>query len=465
MMTPTPTPLNPRAAAGWALGAVASFHLAYEVPFCAPFMLVFLLGALQLARATDARRALYLGWAVGLGVYAPQLFFFWSIFHQAAIVLWLILASWLAFYLLLQRFAWRRLGLVGGTLAAPWLWTGLEYFRSELYPLRFSWLNAGYLSPSLGRWTGMYGVGFVLMLLAALLSLAWTRRAWRPAAAAGVAGTLLLCVFPPGPWTHARPPLLNVAGVQFEEGAEPVMLKALDDLYTKHPETSLFVLSEYAFPSAVPPEFRAWCARRQRWLLAGGKEFLDPAHAAYRNAAFVVGPDGGVAFTQAKSRPIQFFDDGLPAAGQAVWNSPWGKIGVCICYDLSYTRVTDALIRQGARAIIVPTMDVQEWGARQHALHARVAPARAAEYGVPIFRLCSSGISQAVSSEGGVQASAPFPGQGRTMTAALALPVGGGHVPFDRVIVWPCMACAALLIGWQAVAFVVSLVRGRLPPR
>src|SRR6185295_5939558 len=105
-----------------------------------------------------------------------------------------------------------------------------------------------------------------------------------------------------------------------------------------------------------------------------------------------------------------FFNDGLPAREQKLWNSPWGKLGVCVCYDLSYRRVVDELIRQGAQALIVPTMDVAEWGEQQHRLHARVAPVRAAEYGVPIFRLCSSGISQLVDDRGKVLSSAPFPG-------------------------------------------------------
>ena len=137
-----------------------------------------------------------------------------------------------------------------------------------------------------------------------------------------------------------------------------------------------------------------------------------------------------------------------------MWNSPWGKLGLCVCYDLSYSRVTDELIRQGAQAIIVPTMDVEAWGGREHALHARVAPARAAEYGVPVFRLASSGISQAVGSNGMVVADAPFPGQGQMLAATLMLPMNGGHVPLDRLIVGPCIGGVLLLVGWQLVSWI-----------
>jgi apolipoprotein N-acyltransferase len=138
-------------------------------------------------------------------------------------------------------------------------------------------------------------------------------------------------------------------------------------------------------------------------------------------------------FKQVKSVPIQFFKDGLPAPEQKVWDSPWGKIGICICYDLSYTRVTDALVRQGAQMLIVPTMDVADWGQHQHELHARIAPVRAAEYGIPIFRVASSGISQGVTSSGQVQSSAPYPGDGETIFFGARIS-DKGSVPPDRLL-------------------------------
>src|SRR5690606_28360859 len=101
--------------------------------------------------------------------------------------------------------------------------------------------------------------------------------------------------------------------------------------------------------------------RNGRYLVVGGKQ---PEGDNYFNTAFVIGPGGEIEFQQAKSVPIQFFNDGLPAREQQLWDSPWGKIGLCVCYDLSYRRVVDNLVRQGAAAIIVPTMDVVGWGER-----------------------------------------------------------------------------------------------------
>jgi apolipoprotein N-acyltransferase len=222
-------------------------------------------------------------------------------------------------------------------------------------------------------------------------------------------------------------------------------ISSLDKMLAADPATDLFVLSEYTFDGTVPDKIKNWCRKHQRYLIVGGKE--DGPNKNFYNTAFVIGPTGEIVFRQVKSVPIQFFKDGLPAQEQKLWDSPWGKIGICICYDLSYARVTDQLIRLGAQAIIVPTMDVAEWGQHQHELHARVAPVRAAEYGVPIFRLASSGISQCVDRVGRVTASAPFPGPQAILSGRLIL-AQPGSLPFDRWLAPFATGAMAAMILW-----------------
>jgi apolipoprotein N-acyltransferase len=164
----------------------------------------------------------------------------------------------------------------------------------------------------------------------------------------------------------------------------------------------------------------------------------------------VIGPEGEIVFRQAKCVPIQFFKDGLPAPKQGLWDSPWGKLGFGICYDASYTRVTDELIRQGAQGLIFPTMDVEDWGNHQHQLHARIAPMRAAEYAVPVFRLCSSGISQFADQTGRVLDSAPFPGQGAILSAQMQLSTRG-RMPPDRWLALSSVGLTAALSAWLAL--------------
>src|SRR6202012_354920 len=193
---------------------------------------------------------------------------------------------------------------------------------------------------------------------------------------------------------HVNHQHVAVAGVQMEFPGEGILPEALNHALAPTTNAPIFVLSEYTLDGGVPGSLTNWCRDHSRFLVVGGKDVVT--NDVYYNTVFVVGTNGAIVFKQAKCVPIQFFHDGLPARRQQVWNSPWGRIGFCICYDLSYTRVTDELVRQGAQLLIVPTMDVEEWGRHEHKLHALVAPVRAAEYGVPIFRLASSGISQAV---------------------------------------------------------------------
>ena len=161
------------AAAG--LAAVVCFHLAYapfDLPalrFCSVLYVVFLI---QLARLGSRRQAFYTALGIGLLCVGPQLFWFWNIFGPAAIPLWLILTLWIALFVLIAHRVLRRFGPGWALLLIPFLWTGLEYFRSELYFLRFSWLNAGYTAATIPQllpgWIGMYGAGFLAAVIGTL---------------------------------------------------------------------------------------------------------------------------------------------------------------------------------------------------------------------------------------------------------------------------------------------------------
>jgi predicted amidohydrolase len=228
------------------------------------------------------------------------------------------------------------------------------------------------------------------------------------------------------------------------------VLVRLNETIRKCPQSELLVLSEYTLTEPVPLRIRNWCRENRRYLVVGGKEPV-PGYNFY-DTAYVISPDGKIEFSQIKCVPIQFFKDGLPAPDQKIWQSPWGKIGICICYDLSYRRVTDQLIALGAQALVVPTMDVLDWGKRQHELHARVAPVRAAEYGVPIFRVASSGISQLVGSGGHVIASAPFGGDGSIVAGTLDIS-GAGHIPLDSWLAPLSSALTALVLAFLILDF------------
>ncbi len=450
-----------------ALIAVGCFHAAYT-PAKSGVLAIAIVGyvicLVQLARLRTARQSFYVGLAVGLACFAPQLECFWRIFGPFAIPLWLVLAFWIALFIALAHLALAGFGLKRGALLVPFLWTGLEYFRSELYYLKFSWLNAGYpfAESSLIPWNdlGLYGLGFAVAAWCSLLLIASARRVLIYTFDAVAICILIQIVFLPVAQRANPKPNFRVAGVQLEFPDSTQIVRALDLVVTEDKRlianqvgnrsltnVDLVVLSEYTLDGEPTNALKDWCRTNQKFLIVGGKDSSPGTN--YFNTAFVISTNGEVVFKQVKSVPIQFFKDGLPASEQKLWESPWGKIGICICYDLSYTRVTDELVRQGAQMIIAPTMDVADWGQHQHELHARVAPVRAAEYGIPIFRLASSGISQGVNKSGRVQSSAPFPGQGEMIFFGAHLGAKGS-LPLDRYlgpvsVIVTCVFMAGLL--------------------
>ncbi|HOW66308.1 MAG TPA: nitrilase-related carbon-nitrogen hydrolase [Candidatus Paceibacterota bacterium] len=445
----------------WFLLALAGFHLAFEIRGLELGIVVFFIALLELNGVDTPRKAFYTGLLLGLLIYSPQLGFFYVIFKLGAVPLWGILSAWLAVFQLISWKALRKFGDVYGSFAVPIFWCAIEYFRSELYYLRFSWLSPG-MALSTADWArgwfvwGSYGVGFLLATAAVCMWLGWRAKQGSvviATLAAGVAMLFLPAAIDRKVETEGRS--VSIAGIQFEFAGLAEVLEGLERTRQAAPKAELVVLSEYTFEGPIPERVLRWCRKHQCHLIAGGKESVGQNN--FFNTVYVIDPSGNVIFKQGKSVPIQFFRDGLPAPTQEIWNSPWGKIGIAVCYDLSYRRVIDRLVAMGAEALIIPTMDVAEWGKRQHQLHGRMGPMRAREYGLPVFRLCSSGISQIIDANGALLASAPFPGQASIIQGELFLK-GSGRIPWDH---WLAPACGLLSL----IALLHFLVSSRFHVR
>jgi apolipoprotein N-acyltransferase len=391
----------------------AAFHAAFAIPALSCLIIIYAYSLVALGGAPTGRLSFRLGLALGFLTFSPHLFWFWNIFGPVAICLWTVLSFFTGIFVCGIWYWNQTVGRKALYLAAPILWTALEYFRGEIYFLRFSWLSVGSVfSERIGaiplEFLGVYGVGFVVFALAAAIDQRVGRRT--------VLGLLVACLICAGlvQWPakvadQAPGKRVMVAGIQLEFPPELMLPEYLNTVIEEFPAAEIIVLSEYTLDGTVPKRVRDWCRENRRYLIVGGKD--DTANGDYYNTAFVVGPGGAIEFKQAKSVPIQFFKDGLAAQTLEPWDSPWGKIGIGVCYDLSYRRVMDRLVEQGTQAFIIPFMDLAEWGAYQHELHGRVAPVRAREYVVPIFRLGSSGISQNVDARGNILGEASCPGQ------------------------------------------------------
>jgi predicted amidohydrolase len=107
---------------------------------------------------------------------------------------------------------------------------------------------------------------------------------------------------------------------------------------------------------AYVARFRALARSLGVWLLACLAE--RDGDRAY-NAALLLDADGRVAGTYRKTHAQNGGDWRYHTPGEAlpVFGTPWGPVGVMICYDRQFPEVPRALMRQGARLVLNPS-----WG-------------------------------------------------------------------------------------------------------
>jgi len=140
----------------------------------------------------------------------------------------------------------------------------------------------------------------------------------------------------------------------------------------------LLVMPEYAcmevaaaFPGAgdVHAELHAVCAQREAllklfrglarlhrvWLLPGSMPWADEKRV--RNRAPLISPDGALHF-QDKSVMTRFEAERWGVQGGAppcVFETPWGRTGIAICYDSEFPNLVRAQAAAGAKLILVPS--------------------------------------------------------------------------------------------------------------
>lgn len=106
-------------------------------------------------------------------------------------------------------------------------------------------------------------------------------------------------------------------------------------------------------------------ARAGVWLLVGSLGLLTgDADGRFANRSFLVGPDGAIA---ARYDKIHMFDVNVsetevyressgyrPGAAAVVAQTPFGRVGMTVCYDVRFARLYRTLAQAGAEIITVP---------------------------------------------------------------------------------------------------------------
>ena len=110
-----------------------------------------------------------------------------------------------------------------------------------------------------------------------------------------------------------------------------------------------------ALHDAIIATMRAAARRHGVWLMGGSLPFRRPDGTVVNHAALLA-PDGGVAF-QDKCRPTRFEAEqwGMSGGGPpGVFETPWGLIGICVCYDVEFPPLARAQVQAGAWLLLAP---------------------------------------------------------------------------------------------------------------
>ena len=159
-------------------------------------------------------------------------------------------------------------------------------------------------------------------------------------------------------------------------------------------------LAIHKFPEAAHPAvlaFKAEARKLQRHILVGSIGVIGAGGKTF-NRSLLIGPDGGVL---ARYDKIHLFDVDLdakrvyresdviaPGSEAVVAETPWGGLGLSICYDLRFAALYRALAQGGAGMLAVPAAFTRLTGeAHWHIL----LRARAIENGAFVLAPCQTG--------------------------------------------------------------------------
>ncbi len=466
------TPLRPAPAtlAAAALGAFCVFGFA---PFDAWFAVwpaptLALAGLFLLWRAApNPRQAMWLGLAWGAAFFLcgvswvyVSLSVFGGMAPPAAAAATLAFCFYLALFPALAGYVCRRFLVadsrpIATALAFAGFWMLTEWLRGTLFT-GFPWLVAGYSQspPSpLAGWAavlGVYGVGFVVALIAALLALAWRRPvAWIVILFLLGGGALLRAM----DWTQPLGAPLKVSLLQgnvpqslkWDPRRLPLSIDTYVGLARAHP-APLLVLPE----TAIPLYFNEVPRDVLRSLTANGDALIGVAvsttDGGYTNGAVALTPQlaprayakrhlvpfgeypppGFAWFFRFARIPMSDFTAGPPM--QAPLEIAGQRIAPNICYEDLFGE--ELLASLPAATLLVNLSNTAWFGdSLAQPQHLQIARLRAIETGRVMLRATNTGMTAMVHPDGSIAAALP-----PFTTAALTVEAQGrsGLTPYAR---------------------------------
>lgn len=444
-------------------------------------------------------------WLAAIPWIVPTLVRFGGLPTALSWVLLTLLAAYLGAYhglfVRLGRPLWER----GGPfvfVGLPALWVALETARGWLFG-GFPWNLAGYAwenAPGalpLSAWTGTEGVTALVLLVNLGVARSLARRRWEPATAAALVALSILAAA--GRWS-APPPGERPAGeVRIVQPNTGILDPARDDLEAVYRRVIAMAQAECeGVPSVAPqgapsstgsrllvlPESALWpfsweetpALRRDLARLADAGCPVIVNGVARRgalifNSAYLV--DRGGAVTRYDKRRLVPYGEYVPlggivpfverlarnagafTAGSEAVLLPWGeeRLGMAICYEVTYAREAAELVRAGATMLVTVTNDAWYGDSSAPWQHFRAARFRAAESRRPLLRAALTGVSGLVDARGRVVGQLGVGERGTLSARVVGL---DGPSPYVRAPWLPPAAAAAI-----ALFAIVSALRPR----
>ena len=408
--------------------------------------------------------ALYLGLLHGVLFYGVTMSWLLDVFDGSLYLvatLILIMALFTGVFARGYAVAYLRYGRgwVTALFAAVW-WTGVEFYRGELFYLKFPWMSPGVgLEPTwLTPLMGVYGLGFLLVMGAAMLCQKNKQRCF--------GGVLLLVMLASVLMQKRKEASLGesvlVAAVQAEESDLDHYIKLTK--YAKaasDQDFDLVIWPEYALPYDIRKDKRQW-PQLTRFSTEMGAEMVVGTQTSdddgdwYNTALAFYGEQ--VFGEHYKNHTVHFFDDGVAGTEAKAVHTPRWSYGTPICFDSDYQDVIRRMVADGAEFLVVPTMDAMHWGAKQQYQHSELFRHRAAENGRWIIVAATSGLTQVIDSNGNRLSSLPIIDEGVLVSE---LGRQSGLTFYTRMgWVFPWMAMGVGVV-WMIWLFVEGLVDRR----
>ncbi|MGK7919761.1 MAG: apolipoprotein N-acyltransferase [Trichodesmium sp.] len=421
--------------------------------------------------AKNSWQARAVGFIFGCLVYSFTLHWMWNIFPWFTIILWGILALFPAIFTFTIFLIKKRLGIVTSLITAPFIWIGIEYFRSECWFLKFAWITPGFSQAKnlpflqFSSILGVYGIsGLIIAVNCCICYLLLSQNSLNKRFLPVILSLGIITII--HVWGFAQIPTqtlgeIPVGAIQTEASNLLENRQLSEELSGK---VKLIVWPEYSLFQYVDPDTKLFkklsqiAIDTQAYLIVGAQEKVPDSANSFYNTALLLSPTGEKIGSYYKNNPVQFFDDGIPGKTFPVFDTEIGKIGIAICYDMDFSHVFLNLVRNGAEILAVPTYDAMEWSEIQHLQHSAMAPARAIEHRRWVVRSASSGTSQIINPYGEIQQSLDVGLTGTISGKVEKRSPLTFYASFGYLLTPICLVLVISYLGYELVCYIKNLV-------